>query len=509
MFRLSRVTEHWPLASVLLVGGVLVFSNLDYGRIAVWDESLYGFVTRAMEIHDEYLLPVDGVGKFWGWYGKPPLVNWLIMLSTAVFGYTNVGLRFPFALLSLGILVLMYLWGRRSGDRATGVLFAALTALSQSFFVQGRTATIEIPLLFFNLLAWYLYAEHSRAGPWPAVGAGLALAAAILTKQVMVALALPSILLLELSRLRRDGVRCSLKRVAITAGVTIAGSGWWFVVAFRRVGWALWRSYFGHHVAKRLEKDDQVPLNAVYRDLRTTGPSASSPLLAVAGAALLWYQGRYRREAREAVLCFGGYFVASLLLFAFVSKRNLPWYYLHFVPSIAVGLGALLRAYLDVHVRQPWMRLAGLSALLITAAEALYASQMDVIEILMIAIALRVFAGWVVGQLPGTNEGLLGWVDVAAILALLGWHVAEHRSFRRPPGALDRIARLLFRRGIRRVSADASVPVDQVVSYHLGVGIAQPSDAKRPTGPRARVSRIDSGGGALRFGPYRVTIDGR
>ncbi len=134
------------------------------------------------------LYPDEAQYWFWarhpafGYYSKPPLVAWLIALTTGLFGDGEFAVRLSAPLLDAGAAVFVYAIGTRLYDRRVGfwsaLAFASLPGASVSAFVISTDA----PLLLCWAAALYALIRAREAGGrgwWLAVGlaAGLGLLA--------------------------------------------------------------------------------------------------------------------------------------------------------------------------------------------------------------------------------------------------------------------------------------------------------------------------------------------
>ena len=121
-----------------------------------------------------------------GYYSKGPVIAWLIKAGTLLFGNTELGVRFFAPLLSLGGSVLLYLLGRELYDGQTAIWASALFQVVPLFSVFGVIMTIDAPILFFWILALFLFyraLKTDSTADW--VAAGLAVGAGMLTKLTM------------------------------------------------------------------------------------------------------------------------------------------------------------------------------------------------------------------------------------------------------------------------------------------------------------------------------------
>ncbi|MBU0516600.1 MAG: glycosyltransferase family 39 protein [Proteobacteria bacterium] len=149
----------------------------------------------------------------WGYFSKPPLVAWLIALSTGFFGTTSFTVRLPAVVLMTLTTWTLFAWARRLYDSRTAFWAAVTLSLTPAGVALGALMTPDAPLVFFWTLALYLLSRalqaKDRAGGWW-LGVGLAVGLGLLSKQTMLAFpVLTGVLLLANSsfrhHLRRPG----------------------------------------------------------------------------------------------------------------------------------------------------------------------------------------------------------------------------------------------------------------------------------------------------------------
>ncbi|MDG6898738.1 MAG: glycosyltransferase family 39 protein [Nitrososphaerota archaeon] len=118
----------------------------------------------------------------------PFLAKAMIAAGTAVFGSGDLGWRFFSALLgTLSIPLLFVLVDLISGNRRMSYLSAILFSLDTMFFVHSSAALIDVPPIFFMLLAFVLYFWKARF--WRVdsmVASGMVLGLALLSKETAI-----------------------------------------------------------------------------------------------------------------------------------------------------------------------------------------------------------------------------------------------------------------------------------------------------------------------------------
>jgi 4-amino-4-deoxy-L-arabinose transferase-like glycosyltransferase len=114
----------------------------------------------------------------WGYYSKPPLLAWLIALTTGLFGDGEFAVRLSGPLLHAGTAVFVYAIGARLYERRIGfwsaLAYASLPGASVSAFVISTDA----PLVLCWAAALYVFIrarEEGGPGWWLAVGAAAGL----------------------------------------------------------------------------------------------------------------------------------------------------------------------------------------------------------------------------------------------------------------------------------------------------------------------------------------------
>lgn len=125
----------------------------------------------------------------WGYYSKPPMVAWLIYLSTKAFGINEFAVRLPALLSITGFIVLLYvLTFRYFGEYLARALLFTLSFVP-IFFAYNFVMTIDPPLLFFWTLTLYFLVEYLRRPTYfKALLTGISIGLALLTKQIALAL---------------------------------------------------------------------------------------------------------------------------------------------------------------------------------------------------------------------------------------------------------------------------------------------------------------------------------
>ncbi|WP_428034269.1 glycosyltransferase family 39 protein [Amphritea sp.] len=130
----------------------------------------------------------------WGYYSKPPMVGWLIALTTAIFGNAEWAVKLASPLLYSAAAIMIYLTAARFSnhkDTATkAALFSgAIFLLMPLIGFNSLFITTDAPLIFFWSLCFYAFlrAKESNNGAWWLL-AGIAGGLGLLSKYTFIIL---------------------------------------------------------------------------------------------------------------------------------------------------------------------------------------------------------------------------------------------------------------------------------------------------------------------------------
>ena len=135
-----------------------------------------------------------------GYFSKPPVIAWLIAMSTALFGDTEFGIRAGMPIVHAVTGFMIYLIGRRLFNARvgfwSGLGYATLPAVS----VSTTIASTDPPLLMFWSIALYAFIRAVGEGPWRWwLLSGAALGLAMMSKYAAMAFFASALLYLLLS----------------------------------------------------------------------------------------------------------------------------------------------------------------------------------------------------------------------------------------------------------------------------------------------------------------------
>lgn len=338
------VRSWWGQAGGVVALWVLVVL-IGLGERGLWNpaEPRYAGVVSELLREGEWLVPTYNGALY---DQKPPLVFWAAAGCLWAGGNpTSLAMaRMPSALGALGLLLGVWLLGRRLWGRSAGVLAAMVLAGSWAVFWSGRFLHLDMPLaaaMVWSMLALVAASESSGRQRWAWIAlATLSIAAGALIKGPMaivfpgVVLGLQAVVMRDAATLRKSGVGW-----ATLGGLVLALA--WFLPAWREAGneWAyelLVRQGLGRLMdPAHLQKHTALYYPGIFWGLA----GAWSPLLPFALVSA-WRRGVTREDRRAVVLATVWFGV--VLVVAMLGETRRSRYLIPALPAFALLVGRML-----------------------------------------------------------------------------------------------------------------------------------------------------------------------
>jgi 4-amino-4-deoxy-L-arabinose transferase-like glycosyltransferase len=529
-----------PLA-LFAIASLLLFHGLGDGVLSVFDEGLHGTLARRMLAANKYLALVDVNGEYSmdTGFSKPPLLLWLTALSMHVFDASLFSLRLPTALAMLGIVMLTFVIARSvTVDRARattlGFVWGLLLVTSTSALELARTSNIEVLFTFFGLAAVAAAMrarESTTVRVLPLVVAGVLLALAFLTKQIIVAVPLFAIACVELASLRRERARAALRFALPLLFVVVIGAAWAFT-AWQAMGDelidTLWRFTVKDRVAGFGGDRHFRWLNRIAENLDTLCAPLPWPLGVVGVFHLAAKRQRLRDDNRiDASWMLPAYLVAATLVFENVSRSTLLWYVFSMIPPITLGLAHLVVAGLDSIGAEQESRSGrvlggvGIAVLLLTVERSLarVASRLD--ALVFVGIALAIVVVWHRRAETDFKRSLVSPVVATVFTLVLVSGAMFHPSHRSGPAVDESLMARVGRFGEVPVSVDERLlargpaPDLRLATFFGARARREPPPWVQPSDVRVRVDLVSwpeelspREGVTLSRGPGGVVLSG-
>ena len=280
-----------------------------------------------------------------GYYSKPPLIAWLIGLSTGVCGTSEFCIRLPAPLLHTATAAALYALGRRLYDVRTGLLSALLFATLPAVSLSSGIISTDVPLLLCWALALIGFAGLlDERGWWPAILLGAAIGAGLNAKYAMAWFVPCAAIYLFVTPQRREILRDMRLWTALGLGV---------LLIMPNLAWNVSNGFatFAHTADNAKWGGSLInPLKALEffgAQFGVFGPILFAGLLIVSWRA--WRQGL--PEPDRLLLAFALPVLAAITVQALLSRAHANW-------AVAAKLVASM-----VNVRSKLARAPGISRL--------------------------------------------------------------------------------------------------------------------------------------------------
>lgn len=291
-------------AVFVLRAGFLLITGLDL----VGDESYYWDWSRQPD---------------WCYYSKPPMVAWLIGAFTWLLGDYAATVRLPAVVLGTVFLWFFHataqaFYGRRAAAFALLMILATPIDVLANFIM-----TIDPPLYCFWMISLYylrraLFDQDSRAWLW----AGCASAAALLSKQVAVALPVMLLVFILLDRRRYAW----LKREFLIYLLPIAVAAIPILLWNQQHDWVMFghsKGHFGSHEPWTLSAGLKHARELFFYQLLLLSPLIFGLVLIVSLQAVAGFKGL--RPDRQFLVLTGPAMLLAVLLLSFAQKVQGNW----------------------------------------------------------------------------------------------------------------------------------------------------------------------------------------
>ena len=271
----------------------------------------------------------------WGYFSKPPMIGWIVWLTTAVFGNSEWAIRLASPLLHGATALLIYGIGKRTFDERTGFWSALAYATLPGISYSSGLVSTDVPLLFFWALALYAFLRAMAEPGWRWVlVCGVALGLGFETKYAMAYFFLGAGLACFVSTEAR-------KLVLSARGLAILAIGLLLLVPN-----VLWNAYHGFPTVAHTGH------NADWSHARYNPLSVASFLggqfgvfgpVMMAGLILaLW---RQRDAGTKLLACFSVPIIVLIALQSFISEANANWAAVAYVAATPIAIAALLQLW--------------------------------------------------------------------------------------------------------------------------------------------------------------------
>lgn len=410
--------------AVLLVICAIAF-GWRLGRLGLIDPDEPFYAQTAVEMldrHDWVTPHIFGHPQF----EKPPLFYWLACVSFSALGRSELAARLPGALSATLLVFLTWAFGRRAFGQRAGLLAGIVLASGVAFAVTARMMLTDVVFAACVCAACFAFwraaepgtdaAPEERRTRWVVLSLVMS-ALAVLTKGPLGSL-IPGLAAFAWLRLTRRPFPARGAGLALAAALYALIALPWYVVMLADYRWDYVRAFFLHENLERLYRAEHPSNNRLdyYPAVLILG---SFPWIPLVGLTLMRVRSLLARGG--AALYLACWFVTSFVFFT-IAQSKLPTYILFlFVPLAllaGVTLDALLReGFRGRAERRVALALAAFQALGVCAAFAFpayrayflpAAAAAGCLFLAAFLLARRPSAGWVAASVAATLALVVG-----------------------------------------------------------------------------------------------------
>ncbi|MDB5431542.1 MAG: 4-amino-4-deoxy-L-arabinose transferase [Caulobacter sp.] len=308
---------------------------------------LGGLLATPLELYpDEAQYWVWSRHLAFGYFAKPPMVAWMIALTTRLGGDSEPYVRAAAVFLNGGSAITLFFLGRRLYGAWTGALASTLFVLMPGVAISSLVISTDAPLMFFASLALLAYVRlqtmsggaTGRGRIITAAGLGLALGLAMLSKYAALYLivGLAAHLIID-----RDARRVWRWPAAVAALVAFAlpvapNLAWNAAHHFQTVVHTAANANLTHGKLFSFSELGQF-LGAQF------GVFGPVPLLVLLAGLVIAARARVLEAADKLLVCAMAPALIVVTILAFLSRANANWAAIAYVPGVVLAAAWLMR----------------------------------------------------------------------------------------------------------------------------------------------------------------------
>lgn len=272
----------------------------------------------------------------WGYFSKPPLIAWIIGLTTRL-SDAEWAVRLASPLLHAAAALVIFAIGRIAYDVQIGFWSAVAYATLPGISYSSALISTDVPLLFCWAVALYsfLCARHDGRWRWPLL-CGVALGLGLLAKYAMLYFALCALIAAALDVPARKLVFSPRGAVILALGLLILSPN------------LIWNAAHGFPTLAHTEANanwSHAKFNLASALVFIAGQfGVFGPLMMAGWLGALWRLGRERtRDSAGAVLAaFSAPVLILIVVQSFISEANANWAAPAYIAAVPLAVATLL-----------------------------------------------------------------------------------------------------------------------------------------------------------------------
>ncbi|MCV0369175.1 glycosyltransferase family 39 protein [Filomicrobium sp.] len=272
-----------------------------------------------------------------GYYSKPPLIAWLIRLSTDSCGLSEFCIRLPSPFLHTATAVAVFWIGQQLYDFKVGVVAGLAYATLPGVSVSAGIISTDVPLLLFWALALGAFVRMVQGpGWWPALLFGLAFGLGLNAKYAMAWFIVCLAVYLVMTPARRDLLRDARLYVGLGLGV---------LMIVPNLVWNLDHKFATFsHTADNAKWGGALFHPDKAAEFFGAQFGVFGPILFAGLLIITWRACRQRLpDADRLLLAFSLPLIAIITLQAFLSRAHANWAAVAYVAACVLVVATMMR----------------------------------------------------------------------------------------------------------------------------------------------------------------------
>jgi 4-amino-4-deoxy-L-arabinose transferase-like glycosyltransferase len=287
------------------------------------------------------LYPDEAQYWFWaqtpalGYFSKPPMIGWIVWLTTHFFGNSEWAIRLSSPLLHAGSALFVYGIAKRLSDSRVGMWSAAAYITLPGLSYSSGLVSTDVPLLFFWSMALYAFvrAADDKGWRWPIL-CGIGLGLGLMSKYAMLYFVLGAVVAaIAIPKVRKLVVSARGLVILLIGLALLSPNIWW--------NWAHGFPTVAHTASNA---DWSHPRFDIVSMLSFLGGQFGvfGPVMMVAFFAALWKLTRARDDRDLLLAAFSVPPILIIAVQAFISEANANWAATAYVAATPLAIGAML-----------------------------------------------------------------------------------------------------------------------------------------------------------------------
>jgi 4-amino-4-deoxy-L-arabinose transferase-like glycosyltransferase len=280
----------------------------------------------------------------WGYVSKPPLIAWLIRLTTQIGGDREAWVRLSAPLAHAGAMLALYPVGRRLYGPAAGLLGAVLYGLMPAVQISALFIATDAPLMLFLALGLWAYVALLQGAAdgrrrWIAAALGAALGLAFLAKYAAIFLVLGAALHALIDPEARRAWRGGAWAITLAVLLAILGPNLVWLAGNHFATVTHTAEVNAHWSLARLIN----PGKLIEFELDQLGVLGPIPLIALIVGVIVLGRRKMLEGADRMLLCLIAPALVLVSLQALVSRAHAHWAAVSYLPGAVLAAAWLVR----------------------------------------------------------------------------------------------------------------------------------------------------------------------